>query len=91
MLAVTFSEFGRRAHENGSAGTDHGAASILFAVGGKVKGGLYGTYPSLTALNDGNLKYNVDFRRVYAAVLENWLAADPAAVLNGTFDPVPFI
>ncbi len=91
VLAVTFSEFGRRAHENGSAGTDHGAASILFAVGGKVKGGLYGTYPSLTALNDGNLKYNVDFRRVYAAVLENWLAADPAAVLNGTFDPVPFI
>ncbi len=91
VLAVTFSEFGRRAHENGSAGTDHGAASILFAVGGKVKGGLYGTYPSLTALNDGNLKYNVDFRRVYAAVLENWLAADSAPVLNGTFDPVPFI
>jgi uncharacterized protein (DUF1501 family) len=91
VLAVTFSEFGRRVHENGSAGTDHGAASVLFAVGGKVKGGLYGTYPSLTALNDGNLKYNVDFRRVYAAVLENWLAADPAAVLNGTFDPVPFI
>jgi len=91
VLAVTFSEFGRRAHENGSAGTDHGAASILFAVGGKVKGGLYGTYPSLTALNDGNLQYNVDFRRVYAAVLENWLAADSAPVLNGTFDPVPFI
>jgi uncharacterized protein (DUF1501 family) len=91
VLAVTFSEFGRRVHENGSAGTDHGAASVLFAVGGKVKGGLYGSYPSLSALDDGNLRYNVDFRRVYAAVLENWLAADPAVVLNGTFDPVPFI
>ena len=91
VLAVTFSEFGRRVRENGSAGTDHGAASVLFAVGGKVKGGLYGTYPSLNALNDGNLQYNVDFRRVYAAVLENWLAADSAPVLNGTFDPMPFI
>ena len=57
VLALTFSEFGRRVQENGSAGTDHGAASPMFAIGGKVKGGLYGTYPSLTALDDGNLRY----------------------------------
>lgn len=91
VLALTFSEFGRRVQENGSAGTDHGAASVLFAAGGKVKGGLYGAYPSLSALDNGNLRYNVDFRSVYAAVLENWLAADSAAVLNGTFAPVSFL
>jgi uncharacterized protein (DUF1501 family) len=91
VMAVTFSEFGRRVKENGSAGTDHGAASPMFVVGGKVKGGLYGAYPSLDSLDDGNLHYNVDFRRVYATVLEKWLGADSAAVLDGTFDPVPFL
>jgi uncharacterized protein (DUF1501 family) len=91
VLAVTFSEFGRRVQENGSAGTDHGAASVLFAVGGKVKGGLYGTYPSLSALDNGNLRYTVDFRRIYASVLDRWLGGDSNAVLYNTFDPVTFL
>ncbi len=91
VLALTFSEFGRRVRENGSAGTDHGAASPMFAMGGKVKGGFYGNPPSLTNLDDGNLKYTTDFRTVYATVLERWLAADSNAVLDGTFAPVPFL
>lgn len=91
VLALTFSEFGRRFKENGSNGTDHGEASVMFAVGGKVRGGLYGAYPSLTGLNDGNLRYNTDFRTVYSTILEKWLGANSAAVLNGTFAPVPFL
>jgi uncharacterized protein (DUF1501 family) len=91
VLAVTFSEFGRRVKENGSVGTDHGAAGPMFVVGGKVRGGFYGRAPSLSALDDGNLKYTTDFRRVYATILEKWLGADPAAVLNGTFDTLAFV
>ena len=77
--------------ENGSAGTDHGAASPMFAVGGRVKGGLYGAYPSLTALDDGNLKYTVDFRSVYATVLENWFGMPSQQILGGTFERLKFL
>jgi uncharacterized protein (DUF1501 family) len=91
VLALTFSEFGRRVRENGSAGTDHGEAGPMFAMGPKVKGGFYSQLPSLTSLNDGNQKYTTDFRRVYATVLERWLGADSFPVLGGTFDPVPFL
>lgn len=81
VLVLVFSEFGRRVQENGSAGTDHGAASVMFAAGGSVKGGLYGQYPSLTDLDNGDLKYNVDFRDCYAGILENFLGTSADRVL----------
>lgn len=81
VMLMCFSEFGRRVKENGSAGTDHGAASIMFFAGGGVKGGLYGQYPKLDKLDDGDLIYNVDFRDCYATVLEQWLGTDSARIL----------
>jgi uncharacterized protein (DUF1501 family) len=91
-LVLTFSEFGRRIGENGSRGTDHGAASVLLAIGGSVHGGLYGTAPSLgdpqnpTLENNGNdVHYETDFRSVYARVIDNWLGGDSTAVLGGNF------
>ena len=91
VLVMAFSEFGRRVHENASQGTDHGAASIMFFAGGGVKGGLYGQYPSLTDLGDGDLKYNVDFRDCYATVLENWLGTSPDRILPGHPGRVKFL
>ncbi|HTC29744.1 MAG TPA: DUF1501 domain-containing protein, partial [Candidatus Acidoferrum sp.] len=73
VLTLTFSEFGRRIAENGSRGTDHGEASPLFAIGGGVKGGLYGATPDLSSTNMGNVRFTTDFRSVYATVLERWL------------------
>ena len=70
---LVFSEFGRRVAENGSLGTDHGTAGPVFLAGPRVRPGLHGAYPSLTDLDDGDLKMTVDFRRVYATVLEGWL------------------
>jgi uncharacterized protein (DUF1501 family) len=67
---MTYSEFGRRARQNASAGTDHGTAAPLFVMGGGVKGGLHGAYPSLSDLQDGDLKHVVDFRSVFAAVAQ---------------------
>ena len=91
VLTMTFSEFGRRVDENGSRGTDHGEASPLFLIGGGVKGGLYGTPPDLGATNMGNVRYGVDFRSVYATVLERWLGRPSAPVLNGEFRPLPVL
>lgn len=68
VLVLTYSEFGRRAEENASAGTDHGTAAPLFVLGGQVKGGLHGSYPSLADLEDGDLRHAVDFRDVYSAI-----------------------
>lgn len=85
VLTLTFSEFGRRIEENGSRGTDHGEASPLFLIGGGVKGGLYGALPDLASTNMGNVRYAVDFRSVYATVLERWLGRPSAAVLGGSF------
>jgi uncharacterized protein (DUF1501 family) len=68
VLVLTYSEFGRRAKQNASGGTDHGAAAAQFAMGGKVKGGLHGAYPSLADLADGDLRHTVDFRDVYSTV-----------------------
>lgn len=82
VMVLTFSEFGRRVQENGSQGTDHGTASVLFAVGGGLTGGLYGSYPSLSNLDYGNLKFSTDFRSVYATVLDKWLGADADAILG---------
>lgn len=83
VLTFTYSEFGRRAAENFSGGTDHGLAQPMFVFGGGVKGGVYGKQPSLTDLDErGNLKMEVDFRNVYAAILEKFLHAPSEAVLG---------
>ena len=88
VLTMSFSEFGRRVKENASQGTDHGAAAPLFLAGGRVKAGLIGDHPSLTDLDDGDLKHTTDFRSVYAAVLDQWLGVPSEPVLGGTFEPV---
>ena len=86
---MTFSEFGRRVKENGSRGTDHGAASCLFVAGPSVKGGVVGKHPSLSDLGDDDLKYHTDFRRVYATLLDQWLGADSKTVLGEKWEHVP--
>jgi len=93
VLVMTFSEFGRRVSENANGGTDHGAAAPMFIVGDKVKAGLLGKYPSLAPqdLHEGDIKYNVDFRSVYASVLETWLKTKSAPILGKQFDPLPIV
>jgi uncharacterized protein (DUF1501 family) len=91
VLAMTFSEFGRRVPENASRGTDHGEAAPVFLIGGGVKGGLYGQHPDLARLNMGNLAYTTDFRTVYATVLERWLGRPSAAIVGGTFAQLPLL
>lgn len=88
VLVMAFSEFGRRVKENASRGTDHGAAGPMFLAGDKVKAGLIGKHPSMTDLDQGDLKFHTDFRQVYAAVLEQWLRADSKAVLGDTYKPI---
>lgn len=90
VMLVTYSEFGRRVAENGSLGTDHGAASMLFALTPTGKSGLLGTPPSLTDLTDGDLKFNLDFRSVYATLLDQWLEIPSAGILGGEFPKVCF-
>ena len=85
---MTFSEFGRRVQENGSRGTDHGAASCLFVAGPSVKGGVVGKHPSLADLDADDLKFHTDFRRVYATLLDGWLGCDSKAVLRGPWDHI---
>jgi uncharacterized protein (DUF1501 family) len=85
LCVMTFSEFGRRGHENGSKGTDHGSGAPMLLVGGKVKAGVVGEHPSLEKLDNGNLAHGTDFRRVYAAVLQQWLGIDAKAVLGEEF------
>jgi len=88
ILMMTFSEFGRRAHENGSKGTDHGSAAPMLLVGGKVKAGVIGEHPSLTKLSMDNLVHHTDFRQVYATILDNWLGIKSKEVLGEYFKPV---
>ena len=87
LAIMTFSEFGRRARENGSKGTDHGSGAPMFLVGGKVKAGLVGDHPSLKDLEMDNLKHAIDFRQVYAAVLEKWLGVPARGVVGDGFKP----
>jgi len=92
-LILSFSEFGRRISENGSQGTDHGAASVMIAMGGRVNGGIYGTAANLrldannpTLENAaGDIHWETDFRSVYAQVIDNWLGANSQQILNGNF------
>jgi uncharacterized protein (DUF1501 family) len=91
VLIMTWSEFGRRVKENGSAGTDHGTAAPMFLLGAPVNGGLYGAAPSLTDLDNGNLKFTTDFRAVYASVLQGYLNAPASELLGGNFEMLPLL
>ena len=98
-LILEFSEFGRRISENGSQGTDHGAAGVMMAMGGGVRGGIYGTAASLNPdpnnptleNNGGDVRYETDFRAVYARALDNWLGANSTSILGGDFRNGPAI
>ena len=90
VAVMTFSEFGRRPQKNASGGTDHGTASVAFVLGGGVVGGLYGVYPSLSALDQrGNLVPELDFRDLYGTVAEAWLGADGASIVGGRYEGLP--
>jgi len=90
---LEFSEFGRRVGENGTQGTDHGEGGVMFAIGGGVRGGIYGTAPDLnpfvgnpTLSSDrGDVRWDIDFRRVYAEILDKWLGSNSVAVLGGDY------
>jgi uncharacterized protein (DUF1501 family) len=90
---IVFSEFGRRISENGSAGTDHGAGGLMMALGGSVRGGLYGTAASLAPghptleNNSGDVRHETDFRSVYARLLDQWFGVDSVPILGGDFRP----
>jgi uncharacterized protein (DUF1501 family) len=88
VTVMVFSEFGRRVSENASAGTDHGAAAPMFVAGGRVAGGLLGSNPDLANLDRGDLKWQVDFRQVYATVLDQWMGADSETVFGRKFEHV---
>ena len=93
VLLFMFSEFGRRARDNGG-GTDHGTGGVCWVIGDHVKGGLYGQYPSLNEgdLEDGgDLLHTVDFRSVYATMLEKWLGMDSKPIIGGTFEQMDFL
>ncbi|GAA4271081.1 DUF1501 domain-containing protein [Aquimarina gracilis] len=92
-LILTFSEFGRRVKQNGSRGTDHGAANNVIAIGGSLKkAGAYNELPDLSNLDtNGDIKYTIDFRSVYASILHNWLQVNDQKVLHKDFDKLSFI
>lgn len=89
VVVMSFSEFGRRAYENASQGTDHGAAGPMFFVGSKVKGGLHGANPDLANLDQGDVAFTQDFRGAYATTLDAWMGGDSQVVLGQKFEPVP--
>jgi len=92
VVLVAYSEFGRRVAANGSGGTDHGTAAPVFVAGARVKGGgFYGDDPSLTDLDNGDLKFTTDFRSVYATLLEEVIGVESKASLGRPFAPVPFL
>jgi len=91
-LVMTYAEFGRRPRENQSAGTDHGTANAHFVMGGSVRGGLHGLPPALDRLDaNGNPPFAVDFREIYATVLEKWWGIDSAGPLGGRYRPVQLL
>ncbi len=89
VAVMVFSEFGRRVAENANLGTDHGTAGLTFVTGRTVRGGHYGAMPSLTDLDDGNMRFTTDFRRVYATMIRSWMGyPDPGVVLKDQFAPL---
>ncbi|WP_169980846.1 DUF1501 domain-containing protein [Tautonia rosea] len=91
-LVMTFSEFGRRVAENQSGGTDHGTAGSMLLMGSEIRPGLLGDRPDLSRLDDeGDPRFTVDFRSVYAAVLSDWFGADAEAILKTRFEPFPIL
>lgn len=91
-VILIFSEFGRRVQENASKGTDHGAAGNILLIGGGIKkAGIYNPMPSIADLEDGDLKYKVDFRSAYATILDNWLGMPSQEVLGGNFDKLAIL
>ena len=90
VTVLVFSEFGRRVKENGSLGTDHGCANPVILLGG-VKGGLYGPHPRFDDLDEGDLKFHTDFRRIYATLLEDVLGVASEPILNGKFEKLGFL
>jgi uncharacterized protein (DUF1501 family) len=91
VLMFTFSEFGRRVSQNASGGTDHGTANNMFLIGGALKQkGIINAMPDLNDLSEGDLKYKIDFKTVYATVLKNWLDADDTAILGKKYDHLSF-
>lgn len=92
VLLFTFSEFGRRVQQNASGGTDHGTANNMFLISGALKQkGLLNALPNLANLDEGDLKYNVDFKSVYATVLKKWLGANDTIILQNQYDYLSFI
>jgi len=91
VLMMTFSEFGRRVTANASGGTDHGAAAPMFVMGKGVREGVVGNHPSLTNLDQGDLRYGVDLRSVYATILQNWLGTASKPVLGNQFATLPLL
>ena len=91
VVVLVFSEFGRRTAENASQGTDHGAAAPMFVIGGKVKGGVHGSKPDLSDLQDGDVRFKTDFREVYSATLDQWMGGDSEVVLGQKFNHVPML
>jgi uncharacterized protein (DUF1501 family) len=93
VMIMTFSEFGRRVQENGSQGTDHGAAAPMFLVGSHMKAGLLGAEPSLAPadLTDGDIQYSTDFRSVYASILQSWLKTNSVPILGKQFPTLPIV
>jgi uncharacterized protein (DUF1501 family) len=92
VLAFTFSEFGRRVQENASEGTDHGTANQIFLFGGGLKQkGILNDAPNLSDLDNGDLKYTVDFRHIYATILRKWLNTNDNIILGNSFPSLSFI
>jgi uncharacterized protein (DUF1501 family) len=91
-VVLMYSEFGRRIRDNG-AGTDHGSGGTAFVVGGAVKGGLYGEFPSLDEDKqlEGDMHFNNDFRSTYSTILDGWLGLDPVPITNGAYEQFDFI
>jgi len=91
VVGLCFSEFGRRVQQNASIGTDHGTSAPLLMFGKPITGGIHGAQPSLTDLQNGDLKMGFDYRQIYASLLEQWLVGDSAQILGGSFNTLPLI
>jgi uncharacterized protein (DUF1501 family) len=89
VMTMSFSEFGRRVGQNQSGGTDHGTAAPMFLMGPMVRRGVVGDHPSLRDLDEGDLKYRIDFRSVYAGILGDWMKSNAKEILEGDYKPMP--